>query len=86
MNINLHIERLILDGLPLEQRQGPHLQAAVEHELTRLLSDGRAPAQFGSATVASVKGGSIRVAEGADPAGLGKQIALAVYGGFGGGR
>ena len=38
MNINLHIERLILDGLPITRQQGPHVQAAVEAELTRLLS------------------------------------------------
>lgn len=82
MNINLHIERLILDGLPLEQRQGPQLQAAVERELTRLLSDNGPTASFNtSGTLASVKGGSIRVAERANPAGLGEQIAAAVYGG-----
>ena len=37
MNINLHIERLILDGLPIEPRQRAQVQAAVEAELARLL-------------------------------------------------
>ncbi len=87
MNINLHIERLILDGLPLEQRQGPYLQAAVERELARLLTDSTSTAPLRtSRTLASVRGGSIQLAERADPAGLGKQIAAAVYGGFGGRR
>ena len=38
-NIHLHIERLILDGLPIERAQGPHVQAAVEAELARLLTE-----------------------------------------------
>ncbi|MDH3287861.1 MAG: hypothetical protein OEP48_09105 [Betaproteobacteria bacterium] len=84
MNINLHIERLILDGLPLEQRQGPHLQAAVERELTRLLASGSIEVFNTGGTLASIRGSSIRVAEGAKPAGLGKQIAAVVYGGLGG--
>lgn len=84
MNINLHIERLVLDGLPMEQREGPHLQAAVEQELTRLLADGRLNPQLNSgATLASVKGGSIQLTERASTSGLGQQIAAAVYGGFG---
>ena len=82
MNINLHIERLILDGLPVEQRQGLTLQAAVERELVRLLTDSASVAPFNTGgTLASVKGGSIQVAEGAEATGLGKQIAAAVYGG-----
>lgn len=82
MNINLHIERLILDGLPVDQRHGPTLQAAVERELTRLLTDSASVAPFNTGgTQASVKGGPIQVAEGAEATGLGKQIAAAVYGG-----
>lgn len=85
MNINLHIERLVLDGLPLEQREGPHLQAAVEQELTRLLVGGRLATQINSGgPLTSVKGGSIHLAEGVGPTGLGEQIAAAVYGGLGG--
>ena len=36
MNIQLHIERLVLDGLPLTRREGALVQAAVETELARL--------------------------------------------------
>lgn len=85
MNVNLHIERLILDGLPMDQRQGPSLQAAVERELTRLLAESAPTALFNTGgTISSVKGASIQLAEGADPTGLGKQIAAAVYRGVGG--
>ena len=82
MNVNLHIERLILDGLHMEQRQGPQLQAAVERELARLLTESAPISPFNTGgTLASVKGGSIQVAKGAEATGLGKQIAAAVYGG-----
>lgn len=82
MNINLHIERLILDGLPVDKRQGLTLQAALERELARLLTESAPISPFNTGgTLASVKGGSIQVAEGAEATGLGKQIAAAVYGG-----
>jgi hypothetical protein len=38
MNISVHIERLVLDGLFVSHGQRPLLQAAVEAELTRLLT------------------------------------------------
>jgi hypothetical protein len=78
MKVNLHIERLILAGVPIEQRQGPELQAVVQRQLTQLLADRGATPQFNGHTLASVTGGSIQVAERADPAGLGEQIAAAV--------
>ena len=85
MSINLHIERLVLDGLPFEQRQGPHLQVAVEKELARLLTNSGSIALFNTGgTLASVKGSCIQVAEGVDATRLGKEIAAAVHGGVGG--
>jgi hypothetical protein len=38
MKINLHIERLVLEGLPLENHHGPTVKAAIEAELGRLLA------------------------------------------------
>ena len=40
MNIKLHIERLVLDGLPVTRSQGPLVQAAMEAELARLMAEG----------------------------------------------
>ncbi len=39
MNVHLHIDHLVLDGLPVEAGQGELVQAAVQVELTRLLTD-----------------------------------------------
>ena len=39
MNINLHIERLMLDGFDIAPEQRTALQIAVEGELSRLLTE-----------------------------------------------
>ncbi len=84
MNINVHIERLILDGLPVTARQGASVQAAVEAELTRLLAEGglAADVQPGGA-LRSVLADDIRVTMGNHPTLLGQLIAQSVYSGIG---
>ena len=85
MKINLHIERLLLDGVPVEQRQGPLLQAAIAQELDRLLSASQLTVPTGAGgSLASIKGSSIQMTERADPAGLGAQIAAVLHDGLGG--
>ncbi|GAC1347448.1 MAG: hypothetical protein NVSMB27_12890 [Ktedonobacteraceae bacterium] len=85
MNINVYIERLILDGLPIAHRERPMLQAAVEAELARLLTnDGLAPGLQTGAMVPHIPGGSIQLTADGNPGVLGEQIAQAVYGGIGG--
>jgi hypothetical protein len=39
-NIQIYIDRLILDGISVPHSQRPLLQAAVEAELGRLLAEG----------------------------------------------
>ncbi len=84
MNINLHIERLILDGLPISTAQGALVRAAVEAELSRLLSDGglHAGLQTGVA-LESVRAGALRLSADSTPKRLGQQIARSIYGGIG---
>jgi hypothetical protein len=87
MNINIHIERLILDGLPISHSQHPLLQAAVEVELARLLAaDGLAPNLQMNSAFPYIPGGSIQLASDGNPKTLGQQIAQVVYGGIGGSR
>ena len=84
MNVNLNIERLVLEGFQL--RPGEHLlvRAATERELSRLLTEGGVSSQMllGGA-VPRLTAGDIRVAADADARSLGRQIARAVYGGIG---
>lgn len=86
MKINLHIERLVLDGLSVDARHGPTIQTAVERELARLLANRDGAARLDAdGMVTSVEGGLIRGAA-ADRNQLGQQIATAVNDGLRGGR
>lgn len=81
MKINVHIQRLVLEGIEVPRGQQAALQVAVETELARLLAEGGLGLPGGS--LRSVQGGQITGVNGNDPAGLGQQIARAVYGGIG---
>jgi hypothetical protein len=84
MNINLHIERLVLDGVNIAPGQRHLLQASVEAELTRLLTDGGLSAGLAQgAAVPRLSTGGIQLAGGNNPARIGRQIAQSVYGGIG---
>jgi hypothetical protein len=84
MNIRLHIERLVLDGLPVTPAQGPRVKAAIEAELGRLLSEGGVSHELVSGgTVPSVSAPAMRAPRGTSPAQLGTQIAQSVFAGVG---
>ena len=84
MKINVHIERLVLDGLRMDWRQGRRVQQAVAGELARLLSNERVQPRLGAGgTLASINGGSIEAEKLSDPSGTGTAIAAAVYSGLG---
>jgi hypothetical protein len=83
MSIKLHIERLILEGLPVSHAQGPALSAALERELARLLTNGglESSLQSGGAW-RSVPVRPFQLTAGQPPQ-LGRQIARAIYQGIG---
>ena len=81
MNIQVHIERLVLDGVPLARGQEATLQATVETELTRLLAEGGPLALTGGA-VPVLNGGTMALADGANAHQVGRGVAQAVYGGI----
>jgi hypothetical protein len=84
MKIRLHIERLILDGVTLSAAERPRLQAAVEMELGRLLGErGIANGLESGVAIDAVRGGTVQLPREVSGTGLGKQVALAVYGGIG---
>ncbi len=80
--IKVHIERLVLDGLPVTRAQGPLVQAAVEAELSRLLGEGGLGLELAAGgAVPSVRADGIN-SVGKSPAQIGRQIARSVYGGM----
>ncbi len=83
MNINLHIERLVLDGLPITSSQGALVQSAVETELAQLLNDGGLASSLQSGgAMPSARADAIQLTSESNPTQIGRQIARAVYGGL----
>ncbi len=84
MKINVRIERLILEGLPVTPLQGPKAQRAVEEELARLLaSSGLLEELRSGAALPRVKAGTLSLLKESHPITLGKDIARAVHEGIG---
>lgn len=83
-DIHLHIEQLILDGLPIERGQGSQVQAAIEAELARLLTqNGLAADLLAGGALPNVRASAIQLAPNSTPAQMGAQIAQSVYSGIG---
>ncbi len=80
-SITLHIEELVLHGFAPRDRH--RIGAAVEQELTRLLTEHPWPSALKeSGPVDRVDAGAFRMASSAKPATVGGQIANAVHGGL----
>ncbi len=83
-HVRVHIDRLVLDGVHVGAADRPHLQAAIEAELARLIaSGGLSPELAQGVALPSVRAPQIALAR--DAKQLGTSIAGAVYGGVGGG-
>jgi hypothetical protein len=83
--IALHIDQLVLHGVPAAHRQ--HVGEALRQELSRLLSEGGLPAGLATGgAVPRLEAGNIAVTPGAAPRAMGSQIAQAIYSGLGRGR
>ncbi|HYX53126.1 MAG TPA: hypothetical protein VE783_06725 [Candidatus Limnocylindrales bacterium] len=84
MKLYLHIDRLVLDGIPLERTQRGRVRAAVEQELARLLKSGGLARDLRSGSaVPAVQGRNMHLQKGRQYTDLGRQIAGAVYSGIG---
>jgi hypothetical protein len=84
MKIYLHIDRLALDGVPLQRTQSGQVRAAVEQELARLLvSGGLSQDLMSGGAVPSLRAGSVRIQKQGSAAALGQDIARAVHQGIG---
>lgn len=83
MNINIEIERLILNDISLSPSQRAHLQTIVEAELTHLLTTQGIPAPFHKGGTIAKLPAPIRVDPTMTPAQMGQQIARSIYEGMG---
>jgi hypothetical protein len=84
MNVRLHIERLVFDGVPVSEASLPQVQAAIEQQLTGLIADrGLAAGLMANQTVPLIDGGELRLSADGGDAVLGRRIASALYEGIG---
>ncbi|MDO9164089.1 MAG: hypothetical protein Q8N35_15345 [Methylococcaceae bacterium] len=83
MNITLHIERLILDGVNIAPDQRHLLQASLTLELTRLLTQGGLAANLIEGVAMPKLSANGLQLTGNNPTQLGQEIAQSVYGGIG---
>ncbi len=80
-NIDLHIDRLVLEGLGALNRAA--VSAAVQAELARLFAEeGAGAGLHRSGRTPRLDGGSFQVASGAGAEAVGRQVANAIYGGM----
>jgi hypothetical protein len=81
MNVNLHIERLVLEGLPFTSRDAALVREAVQAELARLFDQRDAAAgSFADAALPSMQGTPLRPPATETPPHFGAAIAQSVYG------
>lgn len=81
MKINVSIERLVLEGLPVGPHQGPLVQQALQAELATLLAQGAPPARGWSArAVPDLRTDIIRLGASAPPEQWGREIAHVIAG------
>jgi hypothetical protein len=79
--ISLHIERLVVDGLPLTAAQATRMQASLERELARLIAQGgdaSAWAGAGAAQPAALAAPAVRW-DATRPHQLGRALARDVF-------
>jgi hypothetical protein len=84
MKIELHIERLVLDDLPVTSAEGPRVRAAVESELARLLAAGSVIRELISGgAVPRVDAPRISIGPRERPDAIGRAVARSVHAGIG---
>ena len=83
MNISVHIERLVLEGIDIPHADRPLLQAAIAEELGRLMAEGEIGERLRSGgAVPSVPAAPIELTQGGSPAQMGASIARSIHGGL----
>lgn len=84
MNINLHIEQLVLDGVNIESGRSHLLQSIIAAELTRMLTEGGLSSGLAKgAALPRIAAKKIQLNDSNNLTQLGQQIAQSVYGGIG---
>jgi hypothetical protein len=79
MDINLQIEQILLEDIDLSYGERLRLQAAVEAELSRLLTTHELPPHLQAGIAIPRISANLDLPEKPNPAHLGKQVAQSIY-------
>jgi hypothetical protein len=83
MKINLHIERVVLDGVAVSSTDRPEFQARLKAELAQLLRAGGLSDELrNGATLTHLRAGVVQISNKNGPAKLGTDVARAVHQGL----
>jgi len=83
MKIHVHIERLVLDGLPIDRHSAPLIEEAIQAELSRLFTDsGASQVLLAGGAITSLRTAPIHFSEKPQPESIGSKVANAVHGGL----
>jgi hypothetical protein len=83
MKINVHIERLVLEGLAVRSHDSPRVNSALTRELERLIgAHGAFSALRSGGAVPALRADTLRMERCGSPVRLGTEIARAVHGGL----
>jgi hypothetical protein len=77
-SVHLHIERLVLDGVPLASAEIPRFQGSLEYELGRLLASGSVEGWSGCA-ISCLDCKPVRLAAGSSPQAWGRETARTLF-------
>jgi hypothetical protein len=81
VNIKVHIERLVLEGLPVTAHDGARVQCAVGKELARLIAEGGLSDELCSdGAVPEIRATPFAFAKQSHPTRVARQIARSIYG------
>lgn len=80
MNVNVQIERIVLEGVSVQYHQQPLLQEAVRTELRHLLiTNGLGNDLLKGGAVSHISTGAIQLTDKNNPTHLGQEIARALH-------
>ena len=83
MDIRVHIDRLVIEGVPVPPGERPLIQAALEAELAdRLAASGLPPGILTGDAIPRLAAGAIHLPPQPGAAALGRQIAGAIHTGL----
>jgi hypothetical protein len=86
MRVHLHIDRLVLDGIPLSSAETAHLVRALERGLTEAVAQGTldlAALQDRGGALAAIAGAPLTLGHGAKGADVGAELARSIHAGLG---